>query len=414
MNVAQMRRADRWLGAPACFLLTGLRWLLRRRVPRPPEAPGSILFVKLAEQGSTVLAQAAIQAAIRSVGKENVYFVLFAENRPILDVMDLIPPENIIAINARGLVRTIASAVCAIWKLRRARIDAAVDLEFFARASAALCYLSGARWRAGYHAFRGEASYRGNLMTHRLSFNPYLHTAQTFQILVEALDRPGDQFPTFDLEPPPLQAAEPRLQPRRDEIQEVRALLKNALGHESNGSLVLLNPNASDLIPLRRWPTERYLEVARRFLARYPDACIAFTGAPGEAEAVAKLAEQVGSERCVSLAGKTSLRQLLVLYGLADVLVTNDSGPAHFATLTPIEVVVLFGPETPRLFAASSPRTHPLWAGLACSPCINAFNDRNSPCRDNVCMQRITVEQVLGEVCRLYEGRNRARFRRSA
>ncbi|HMC90733.1 MAG TPA: glycosyltransferase family 9 protein [Gemmataceae bacterium] len=414
MNLAQMRRADRWLGAPVCFLLTCLRRVFRRPAPRPPEAPGSILFVKLAEQGSTVLAQAAMQAAIRRVGKQNVYFLLFAENRPILDVMDLIPAENIIAINARGIVRTIVSAVRAVWKLRRARIDAAVDLEFFARASAALCYLSGARWRAGYHAFRGEASYRGDLMTQRLSFNPYLHTAQTFEILVEALDQPSEQFPTFDLDPPPLQAAEVQFRPKPEEVQEVRSLLKNALGHEPSAGVVLFNPNASDLIPLRRWPTERYLDMARRFLRRYPDACIAFTGAPGEAEAVARLAGQVESKRCVSLAGKTSLRQLLVLYGLADVLVTNDSGPAHFATLTPIEVVVLFGPETPRLFAASSPRTHPLWAGLACSPCINAFNDRNSPCRDNVCMQRITVEQVLAEVCRLYELRHRGGLRRSA
>ena len=87
------------------------------------------------------------------------------------------------------------------------------------------------------------------------------------------------------------------------------------------------------------------------------------------------------------------------------MLVTNDSGPAHFASLTPIEVVVLFGPETPRLFAAPSPRTHPFWAGLACSPCINAFNDRRSPCPDNVCMQRIAVDQVLGRVRLLFDAR---------
>jgi hypothetical protein len=70
-----------------------------------------------------------------------------------------------------------------------------------------------------------------------------------------------------------------------------------------------------------------------------------------------------------------------------------------------VEVVVLFGPETPLLFAAPSPRTHPLWAGLACSPCINAFNNRNSTCRNNVCMREITVDHVFGEVCRIYEAR---------
>ena len=43
---------------------------------------------------------------------------------------------------------------------------------------------------------------------------------------------------------------------------------------------------------------------------------------------------------------------LMVLYTMCEILVTNDSGPAHFASLTPINVVTLFGPETPDLFAA--------------------------------------------------------------
>ena len=48
------------------------------------------------------------------------------------------------------------------------------------------------------------------------------------------------------------------------------------------------------------------------------------------------------------------MRELLTLYTLADVLVTNDSGPAHFASLTPVHTVVLFGPETPLLFGSRS------------------------------------------------------------
>ena len=37
--------------------------------------------------------------------------------------------------------------------------------------------------------------------------------------------------------------------------------------------------------------------------------------------------------------------------------------------------------------------------------CINAFNDRWSPCQDNLCMQAITVETVLARVCEVYEAR---------
>src|SRR5260370_3406222 len=98
-----MRLLDRWLGTPVCFLLTLWRMVFGRRAPGRSFVPKRILFVKLAEQGSTVLAQGALNAAIGRVGRENVYFLLFGENRPILDLLTLIPPQNAIAINARCL-----------------------------------------------------------------------------------------------------------------------------------------------------------------------------------------------------------------------------------------------------------------------------------------------------------------------
>ena len=57
---------------------------------------------------------------------------------------------------------------------------------------------SSTRWRVGFHPFGGEASYRGDLLTHRLSFNPYLHTSQTFEILVAALDHSPALLPALE------------------------------------------------------------------------------------------------------------------------------------------------------------------------------------------------------------------------
>ena len=71
--------------------------------------------------------------------------------------------------------------------------------------------------------------------------------------------------------------------------------------------------------------------------------------------------------------------------------------------MTPIHVVALFGPETPALFAARSPNATALWAGIACSPCVNAYNNRQSVCRNNLCMQAITVDDVFKEVTRIYD-----------
>ena len=181
--------------------------------------------------------------------------------------------------------------------------------------------------------------------------------------------------------------------------------LIGSLGVPANNRLILLNANASDLLPLRKWDERNYVSLAGRFLQEFAGLAVAFTGSPEEAPRIEELVRAVGSPRCICLAGRTTLRQLVVVFGLAEVLVTNDSGPAHFAALTEIDIVALFGPETPLLFAAPGPRSHTLWAGLACSPCLNAFNNRQTTCRNNVCMQRITVDEVFEAVCRIYRRR---------
>lgn len=399
MNVNTLQRIDRWLGIPLCFGLTSLRALFGR--PTPPASPlRNLLVVKLAEQGSTVLAYPALRRAVELAGRENVYFIAFEDNRFILDALAVIPEGNVITISFRSFPALMSSALAAIVRLRRLKLDAAVDMEFFARGTAALTFLSGARRRVGYHAFFGAGPYRGNLMTHRLLYNPYLHTSQAFQSLVEALVCDPVDLPAFPWHPSMADPEPPQFVPRAEELERVEALVRQETG--GSPRLVLLNPNAGDLLPLRRWPEDRYLELAKQVLAKFPEVFVAFTGAPDESAVTAELVRRVGSARCVSFAGKTTLRELLVLYTLSEVLVTNDSGPAHFATLTPIHVVTLFGPETPKLFAALTPRNTPLWAGIACSPCVNAYNNRQSSCRDNICMKEISVDQVFAEVCRAF------------
>ena len=88
------------------------------------------------------------------------------------------------------------------------------------------------------------------------------------------------------------------------------------------------------------------------------------------------------------------------------MLVTNDSGPAHFAALTDIDVITLFGPETPAVFGVRGPRSHILHAGLPCSPCVNAANNRLSACTNNLCMQTISVDAVYDQLRRVLQQRS--------
>ena len=412
MHADTMRRIDCWLGVPTCAVLTVVRRFgdLVRPRDRTPE-PGPILFIKLAEQGSTVLAASAIRAAIERVGAENVHFLCFEENRFILDAMDLVPHENVITIRTNGLAGTVLNAAKALLRLRELRFDVAIDLEFFARSTAAISYLCGARRRVGLHAGPDEGPWRGDLMTHRLRYTPHLHTTALFRLHVEAIDADPDLLPTFDVVPPKADESTPPIAATDDEILEVRRILDDVAGVDTSspdsGPLVLLNANCSDLLPLRAWPRERYVDLARRLLDHDPSCRIGFTGAPAEAEGAEVLIDEIADDRCFLLAGRTTLRQLIVLYGLADLLITNDSGPAHFASLTTIDVVTLFGPEHPRLFAALGPRNHVLHAGLACSPCVSALNNRTTSCRDNRCMQAISVDEVFDTAIGVLEARSR-------
>src|SRR6266699_2801480 len=366
-GILTLQRIDRWVGAPLCAILTLLRRIFEC-VGRPgPHQVRRILFVKFAEQGSTVLAYPAILRAIEMVGRENVYFVVFEDNRFILDAMEIIPEGNVITIATNSLFGLATGALRAVLQVRKIGIDAVVDMEFLTRFSAILTFMTGAKSRVGFHTFFGDGPYRGDLMTHRLLYNPHLHTSQMFEAMVEALTRDPAMLPTFDFKPPATQPFA-KFNPAPGEAAEVDALLRRENPAVDSAPLILLNPNASDLLPLTRWPPMRYVELSRRLLERYPDLFIAFTGAPAEATANNRLATEVSSNRVISLAGKTTLRQVLVLYTRSQILVTNDSGPAHFASMTPIHVITLFGPETPELFGARSPNGAFLCAGITCSP----------------------------------------------
>ena len=402
VGISTLQGTDRWIGEPLCAVLTLFRKLFGSAEGAGPHQFRRILFVKFAEQGSTVLAYPAILRAIEMVGRENVYFVVFEDNRFILDAMEIIPDANVITIGTNSLFGLAAGAVRAVLQVRKLGIGAVVDMEFLTRFSAILTFMTGAKSRVGFHTFFGDGPYRGDLMTHRLLYNPHLHTSQMFEAMVEALTRDPSVLPTFDFRPSTNQPLA-RFRPSLSDVAEIDDLLQRENPRIGSAPLILLNPNASDLLPLRRWPSLRYVELARRLLERYPEVFIGFTGAPAEAGPNNQLANEVGSDRVIRLAGKTTLRQVLALYARSEILVTNDSGPAHFASMTPIRVIALFGPETPALFGAQSPNATALWAGIACSPCVNAYNNRQSICRNNLCMQAITVDDVFETVTRIYD-----------
>jgi len=228
--------------------------------------------------------------------------------------------------------------------------------------------------------------------------NGHIHAAHGFLDLVHALDAPPDQVPrvkrsrTMDcLDVPKIST---------DASAAAGIWRKLRAIHADIGptrKLVVINPNASDKFPMRRWPLESFTELARQLLDD-PEVFVLITGLASDRADAQSMCAQLESPRALDLTGQTTMIELLHLFDLAHVLVTNDSGPAHFAALTGIHEIVFFGPEIPDRYRPLTSRSDVIHTGYTCSPCIGPLNQRLSPCNDNLCLKSLGVETVAALV----------------
>jgi len=399
-----MRRIDYWVGVPACFVLSGLVHLLARwRGPRPAPAASSVLFLELSEMGSTILASAAIRRVRARHRGGRHGFVIFEKNAPSLRLLGLFAEDEICTIRDDSLLHMAADLAGFVRWRRRRRFDVVIDLELFSRVSSILSLLAGAPARVGFDNYRGEGLYRGNHLTHRVHYNPYHHMSQNFMALIDALEDDPRVIP-MPKRTVPVPAVPVHVDPEPEAFAYVRRELAASGPLAGASRVVVVNHDAGSLLPIRSWPVERFTALVRRLLAHDAALVVVLMGIRESLESARALAAAVGDPRCVNFVGRTrSLVDVLQLFHQADLLITNDSGPAHFASLTPIASITLFGPETPVLYGPLGPRAVHLFAGLACSPCLSALNHRDSPCTDNVCLQVIEVDEVFEHARRLLE-----------
>ena len=395
MKIDTMRWIDRRIGAPLCGIATVLLRAVRLIRPAAASPVRRVLLIELSEMGTTILAEPAMRKAREKLGAE-LFFVIFLRNAGSLDLLQSFAPSHVFTIRDTSLVHLLVDTLEFLRWTRRNRIDTVIDLELFSRFTALLAGFSGAARIVGFYRFHNEGLYRGEMLTHRVAYNPHVHIALNLISLVNALLVPGPQIPYSKtrVADEDLTVSLPR--PAPDELRAMGEKLRSLIGRDTAaGPVVLMNPNASELLPLRRWMPDRYADLIRRLLAHDERCAVVITGSPSERAEAEALSRQCGP-RCVSMAGLTTLTELPALYAHAALMVTNDSGPSHFAAAAGLRTIVLFGPETPKLYQPLG-NSSAIYAGLACSPCVSAHNHRKTACDDNVCMQAIGVDQVFAQ-----------------
>lgn len=417
ISVNTMRAIDHWVGVPLCALVTPFVALvdgIKNLFSSNSETPRKLLFIELSEMGSAILVDPAMRNA-QARGAE-LFFLIFKSNRASLTLLNTVKPENIFTIDSASLGGLIKDTLRFLIVARRHRIDTVIDLELFSRFTALLTGLCGARRRVGYHIFHGEGLWRGAMLTRKVHYNPHIHITKNFLSLIHAafaskIELPFSKIYISDAE---VQLEQAVIDPAAiDRVRQRIEQLASEAGiafTQGKERLILINPNASDLLPQRRWSQQRFSELIVKIHQRYPDDLILITGSPAEFEYVEKVRTVANLKNALNFAGQVSFAELPPLYTLSDVMVTNDSGPGHFSAVTPLRTVVLFGPETPALYGSIG-NSIAITANLACSPCVSAANHRKTPCHDNVCMQAITVDQVLEKVSLQIQGADQAKNR---
>jgi len=405
-----MRRIDFWAGVPLCFVMTVADRLLQLfgwRGRGHDRQPRHILFIQLAEMGTMVVAYPALRKIRELYPAATLHFLCFDQVRSSLEMLNVIDRERIYTIDS-GSLGSIVRDTLRIWQVaERADIDTVINLETFVRYSSLLSYFTGAARRVGFHRFNQEGLYTGDVLTHKVMYNPHIHTGHVFLDLVHALAAPPGGIPLVKRPRSGDDLSIPGLTTDSGTAHAIWAKLASFNADIGPAKrLVVLNPNASKRFPMRRLPLDSYADLARRLLDD-PEVFVLITGVADEKPDAVHICRRVGSPRVVDLTGATTMMELLHLFNLSQVLVTNDSGPAHFACLTGIHVVVFFGPELPDRYRPLARSYDIVYAGFTCSPCVGPFNQRLSPCNDNLCLKSIDVGAVANLVRRRLDTYNR-------
>lgn len=406
MKLQTQRFIDRWVGQLLCGVVSG--WVrftgLFGGPAKPIQAPRNILVILLSEMGSIVLAGPMFAQLRRNYPGVNIHILQLKKNQEVSKLLQLTQPEFMHSLDDSSGGALVSDILSISRKMRALGLDAVIDCELFSRVSALLSFSTGAKLRVGFTPHTQEGLYRGSFINRAIPYNPYQHISKQFLSLVDALEvvsgMPRNKAAAIRELPSDTELS---VNFSAEELQTYRAKVQTDHPVTTTRKLVLMYAGGG-ILPERAWPAAHYARVAQGLCAA--GFSVGLIGLKDDAQLAKDLLAQIRSEACLDLTGYTrSIRELLMLFHASELLITNDGGPGHFATLTPIQTMVFFGPETGKLYGPLGTRNSVLESGIACSPCLSAYNHRLTFCDgDNQCLKRIAPDPVLDQALHFLRG----------
>ena len=399
MKVNTQRLIDRCIGTIICRIFSLYHRFFKKE--SKPVAIKKILIILLSEMGALVLAYPMFQRLKEKFPDAALHVMLFEKNREVVELLGVIPSENILTINDKSMSAFIKDTAGALFSMRKIQFDTVIDCELFSRISSILAFLSGSALRVGFHPHTQEGLYRGNFMNRPVLYNPYHHISRQFLTLVEAID--SDTHPKAKRRVPNEALAIPPIKVGQKEIENTKKKLYDTAPGVEGKKIVLIYPGGG-LLPIRAWPLDYYCRLTAELLHKGYAVCI--IGLAGDKDVANVILTHNRNPSCVDLTGYTkTIRELMIIFHFSSLLITNDGGPGHFAAMTPIPSIIFYGPETPTLYGPMNENAINFYLNFSCSPCVTAYNHRKSPCDgDNLCLKKINPDEVLAKALEILEG----------
>ncbi len=270
-------------------------------------------------------------------------------------------------------VETMSLSGMRSWlNLRQEKFDLAIIFPNSFRSGLEV-FLSGAKRKIGY-----STCGRSLFLTERVPLNKgRLHMMNYYYNFLEPLGIKGNI-------PGPI------LDVKEKDKEEISLWLKEK-GVNLQRPLIAISAGAS-FGEAKCWPGEKFAALTKRLSQQ---AEIVFIGTKKDAPTIEKIISFSGSSQalaCVNLAGETSLSQLAALFFMSKLVISNDNGAMHLASVLGVPVIVLFGPTDPLRTGPLGEKTIVLRDKVNCSPC------KKRTCRSKKCFDKITVDRVYEAV----------------
>jgi len=385
MNLRLVRLTDKYLGITLCYLLNGYRRLKKKFSASGQNVKtGKILMIKFAGIGNLIMILPTIAAVKRHYPGYRIDVFTVLANEGVFD--DEPAVSNVYYISDSGLFRFFTTYLKAAFRLARHNYEMVLDFEQFAKTSSVFALLVGANERIGFDT-PGQG--RSIAYTRRVAYMDYRHMTDTFYRIARGagLDE-GELLPV-------------RLAVSDNDRRKVENFLAEKRIGERDTVVAMHVGSGPNMMSQRRWPEERFAELADRLISSY-EVRVVFTGAgAGEFELVEKALSMM-QHGAVNAVNAFTIKELAAFFTGCRFLVSNDTSAVHIASAVDTPVVGIYGPNTPYLYGPRGNGHLVFYRDLYCSPCITNYNAKISSCRNPICVRSISTEEVFRGIKRKY------------